>query len=76
MAEELKGTGKSQLVILHRDDETFELILDGLSIGTANHDDDGWSGMEKIKRLMYVMGDRLDFEIVERHAIDEDEEVG
>lgn len=67
MTDPSKTMSKSKLVILSNDDDDgFELILDGVPIGQANHDSDGWQGMEKIKRLMYILGDRLDFDIEER----------
>lgn len=48
------------------DDEVLEVHLDGQHVVTANHDEDGWSGMRKveetIKEIAKIIGARVEEE--------------
>ena len=41
------------------DDEHIEIILDGEVICYADHDEDGWTGMEKLESLAHDMARKL-----------------
>lgn len=41
------------------DDENVEIIVDGETICYADHDEDGWSGMEKLEALARDMAKKL-----------------
>ncbi len=49
------------------DDETIEIIVDGEVICYADHDADGWAGMEKVESLAHDMAKklRISFERIE-----------
>lgn len=50
------------------DDEHVEYSLNGEVLITANHDDDGWEGMERIEGLINSIAQLLDVEVVEADA--------
>ena len=54
--------------IKHPNDEYFEVLVDGKYIGFANHDEDGWAGMDKIEKLVEALAKALgaDFEHIDR----------
>lgn len=46
------------------DDEDIEFLIDGRTISYANHDDDGWHGMEKLTNMFEEIADALGEEVV------------
>lgn len=46
------------------DDEQIEIFANGMLIGFANHDEDGWAGMEKVEMIAEALAKALgaDFE--------------
>ena len=47
------------------DDESIEFSLNGQHLITVNHDDDGWSGMERIEGVIEAMAKQLGIDIVD-----------
>jgi hypothetical protein len=50
------------------DDENVEYSLNGEVLITATHDQDGWSGMERIEKLFTSIAQVLDVEVLEADA--------
>lgn len=52
------------------DDENIEILVDGEVICYADHDEDGWAGMEKVENLARDMAKKLkiSFERIEEGA--------
>lgn len=46
------------------DDETLEVFLNGKEVGHANHDSDGWSGMESLESLVERVAEVLGLSVV------------
>lgn len=46
------------------DGETTEYLLDGHHLITANHDTDGWTGMERINDVIQSIADRLEIKVI------------
>jgi hypothetical protein len=44
-------TAKNQFIFEREDDETLKVFLNGTEVGSANHDSDGWAGMESLESL-------------------------
>ncbi len=61
-----------KLVICHYDDERFTIVLDGEEMGDFNHDRHGWAGMESAKDLAYRMAEKLEIEVEETYAEEEE----
>ena len=49
------------------DDEQIEVLVDGEYIGFANHDEDGWAGMDKVEKIAEALAKALGakFEVIE-----------
>ena len=41
------------------DNERIEILVDGECICYADHDEDGWAGMEKVEALAHDMAKKL-----------------
>ena len=55
------------ITIAHEDgDEQLEIFVDGDSVGTFDHDNHGWSGMDAAVRLAEKIAKKLDLEVVYR----------
>ena len=54
MASSPETTGRA-LVIHEVNDEVVEYWLDGACLISTNHDDDGWSGMERVNTALTKM---------------------
>lgn len=63
---------KHNLHFHHLNEESFDILLDGVEIGSANHDNDGWAGMQAIKDVVTAMAHRLGVEVTEGYAVDEE----
>ena len=50
-------------VINHIDPESLEFILDGETISYANHDEDGWIGMEKLSDMFSTLAKKNGCEV-------------
>ena len=61
-------TQENNFVKTRIDNETVEYRLNGEVLITANHDDDGWSGMERIDDLISSIARKLGAEISEVEA--------
>jgi len=57
----------ARVQVKRTDDESIEIFVDGECICYANHDEDGWSGMEKVESLAEDMAKKLkiSFESIE-----------
>lgn len=53
------------------DDEIREIYIDGEKIGNFNHDDDGWSGMEKGEKLLLIIAEKLNLNVIEIECDDD-----
>jgi len=42
---------KNQFIFERPDDETLKVFLNGVEVGSADHDQDGWAGMESLESL-------------------------
>ena len=49
------------------DDENIVVLVDGKEIGWANHDEDGWAGIQKVEEIAEGIAKALgaDFEVTE-----------
>lgn len=45
-------------------EDQLEIFANGTLVGSYNHDDDGWSGMEKAEELAAQIGYALGVEVV------------
>lgn len=63
-----------KITINREDDEHIEFLIDGESVGSANHDNDGWAGMETAENLVTNIAIKLGFEIEETFGGEDDEE--
>jgi hypothetical protein len=43
---------KHKFVLKRDDDENLTVLLNGTEVGSANHDEDGWGGMESMETLV------------------------
>lgn len=41
------------------DDENIVVLVDNVPIGGANHDEDGWAGMEKVEQIVEALAKAL-----------------
>ncbi len=41
------------------DDENIEILINGKVVAYANHDEDGWVGMEKVEGLVDIFAKAL-----------------
>lgn len=60
-----------KMTIHRRDEEHVEILIDGESLGSANHDNEGWAGMETVESLAVNIADKLGMEIVETFGDEE-----
>jgi len=63
----------NKFILRRDDDETLTILLDGEEVGSANHDEDGWKGMETVEDLVKAIGRVLDIPVEEEES-DENEE--
>ena len=54
--------------IIKEDDESVEIWIDGNFIMSANHDEDGWSGMEMLETTARNIAKQLNLNIVESQS--------
>lgn len=52
-----------KLTITHISDEEVSYKLNGTHLLTANHDDDGWSGMERVNSMMMAVAKEIGAEV-------------
>jgi len=45
------------------DDESIEFLIDGEVISYANHDSDGWVGMEKLIDMFTAIAKKFGYEV-------------
>ena len=58
---------KQKFVINHEDDENVTVFLNGKQVGSANHDEDGWSGIEKVEKIVKSIAGVLKIPVVEKY---------
>lgn len=63
---------KNKFVLSKSDDENLTVFLNGKEIASANHDTDGWAGMEAIEELVTKIAKALKIP-VERGTYDSEE---
>ena len=60
---------KPRVVLVWIDDEKADIYVEiGAQreyVGNVNHDEDAWSGMEKVRKIVTELGKRLGFKVVE-----------
>lgn len=54
-------------------EERIEIFLNGEYIGFANHDEDGWSGMEKVEKIVKKIANKLGIPVTSEYGEDDDE---
>jgi len=54
-----------QITINYRNEETTEIFANGQFVGSLNHDEHGWSGMEAGERLVRKLAAALKIELIE-----------
>lgn len=54
-----------QIIKTTYDEENIEINLNGEYLCSLNHDEDGWSGMAKIEKIVREMAKRLNIEVEE-----------
>jgi len=55
----------SRFEIKRLDEENIEVALDGQYISSANHDSDGWAGMETLEKTIRRIGEVLCIPVIE-----------
>lgn len=57
----------SDPVVIRYDEQhdSFDVVVGSETLFVANHDDDGWGGMSRIRDLLNILGGTLGFEVVE-----------
>lgn len=61
-------TQQAGFVIYRPDDETMEVHLNGQYVGSANHDSDGWAGMESLEDLVTNVAEVLNLPVDTKHT--------
>ena len=56
---------KNQFILEREDEETLKVFLNGEEVGSANHDEDGWAGMESLESLVRGIAKVLRIPILE-----------
>ncbi len=56
----------SGIEINYNTDESFEIRANGVYVGSADHDRDGWSGMEHIREILQGVARELYLDFEER----------
>ena len=56
------------------DDETLIILLNGREVGSANHDSDGWQGMESLEELVKGIAGVLNIPVETDNGEEEEEE--
>jgi len=54
--------------IERKDDEHMELFVGDKSVGSFNHDEDGWGGMTKAERLFEKVATAVGAALEQRHV--------
>lgn len=54
-----------KMTINRPDEESIEILIDGEVVGGANHDTDGWSGMERVEKMAMRIAKKLGMEVDE-----------
>ena len=52
-------------VITRQDEENIEITLNGKFVASANHDSDGWAGMETLEDAVKRIGEILNIPVIE-----------
>ncbi len=69
------GLRAKQFKIIHHwdDDQGIRTYIDDVETGHANHDDDGWAGIEQMQNQFEAMAKALGVEVVHEYLeFDED----
>lgn len=61
-----------QITINYRDEETVEILANGKFVGSFNHDEHGWVGMDAGESVVRRLADALGIEIIETEECDEE----
>lgn len=56
----------SDIEIFYDSDESFEIRAKGVYVGSADHDRDGWSGMEHIREILQAVAKELYLDFTEK----------
>jgi len=60
------------LTIYHQNEEEVEYLLDGTPIGSANHDQHGWAGMELADQLVANFAEAFNITIINTYDGEEE----
>lgn len=56
---------RSKFVLTRDDEESLTVVLNGTEVGSANHDEDGWAGMEAMETLVKAIAAVLNIPVEE-----------
>lgn len=54
-------------IISAANEESFRVELNGKEVGCANYDNDGWSGMSSIKKIVRSIAKELGIEVIQEY---------
>jgi hypothetical protein len=55
----------NKFVLKREDEEHVEVLLNGVEVASANHDEDGWGGMEVVVNLVHAIAGVLGIPVEE-----------
>jgi hypothetical protein len=54
-------------IVNSMDEESFVVVVDGVYVGSANHDSDGWDGMDSVRKIMKSTAKAIGYKFVETY---------